>query len=251
MKRKNKSRHPAPAASPKANPPSHASHSIPPSQAAPVTTAAPPPPLNPVPSELKGLLARVTLTPEMTAAESMSRIMDPCLKEAGIDLMTVADFLQEQGQAAADGDLSVVRRTLTAQVAMLDRIFHHLFTLATVGSNTPETCSCFMRLALRAQTQSARTSAILARICGEAARATAGKQPQGQGTPAGEGSGTMKSRASRLSAATSGGEGPRQRFVAPVPMGLPSVSPRRAMRSAGGQTTGGGALLSGLNAPRV
>jgi len=195
-------------------------------------------------SELNGLLARVALTPEMTAAESMSRIMDPCLKETGIDLLTVADFLQEQGQAAADGDLSVVRRTLAAQVAMLDRVFHHLFTLATVGSNTPETCSCFMRLALRAQTQSARTSAILARICSEAARTAqarpAANSPHEQGA--------LAARTSRRAAPLA--NGPRPRFVAPVPTGLPDASPRRAMGSAGGQTTGGGALLSGLNAPR-
>jgi len=180
----------------------------------------------------------------MTAAESMRRIMDPCLKEAGIDLMTVADFLQEQGQAAADGDLSVVRRTLTAQVAMLDRIFHHLFTLATVGSNTPETCSCFMRLALRAQTQSARTSAILARICGEAARAA---QAQPATKPSQE-QGISTARTSRGNAVAA--NGPRPRFVVPVPTGLPSASPRRTMESAVGQTASGGVLLSGLNAPR-
>jgi len=235
MKRKSRNRRHAVPAQP------HHSQASHPSQAA--ASAPPePPPINPVRPELKGLVARVMLTPEMTAATSMSRVMDPCLKESGIDLMTVAELLDEQGQAVADGDLSLVRRTLTAQVAMLDRIFHHLFTLATVGSNTPETCSCFMRLALRAQTQSARTAAILARL-GGAAQVKPVATPSH--TPMAEAAAPVRGRSSRFSHSVPAE--PRRQFMAPVPLHLTKVSPRVRTEGAASQLTGS-ARCNGLSA---
>jgi len=137
-----------------------------------------------VPEHLKQALAGMMFTPEMTAALSMARIMDPLLKEAGCSVPVVAGLLEQQARAVAEGDLDHVRRTLSAQITSLDQMFHHLFTLATVGSNTPEICERFMRLAMRAQAQSARTSHILARLSPRPAADQAAKQPASSPAPA-------------------------------------------------------------------
>ena len=133
-------------------------------EASSATTPDPTPDPIHVPDHLTELIAETMLSPEMSAALSMARTMDPLLKEAGLTATVVAEMLQKQALAAAEGDLGHVRRTLSAQITTLDQMFHHLFRLATVGSNTPEICERFMRMAMRAQTQGARTSHILSRL---------------------------------------------------------------------------------------
>ena len=121
-----------------------------------------------VPEDLKGRVAGIMLSPEMAAAQSAERMMDPCLAEAGIGPATVAELLKAQGEAAANGDLEQVRRTLAAQVATLDRMFHHLFQLAHVaGKQSHHLFERYLRLALKAQAQSAHTSHVLSRLCRE------------------------------------------------------------------------------------
>ena len=105
------------------------------------------------------------LSPGMAAAHSMDRMTDPCLAEAGIGPGVVAEMLEAQGQAVANGDLAQVRRTLAAQVVMLDRMFHHLFSLAmTAQKHSHDLFERYLRLALKAQAQAARTSLVLRRL---------------------------------------------------------------------------------------
>ena len=122
-----------------------------------------------VPEDLKGRIAGIMLSPEMAAAQSAERMLDPCLAEAGIGPATVAELLKAQGEAAASGDLEQVRRTLAAQVTTLDRMFHHLFQLAHVaGNQSHHLFERYLRLALKAQAQSAHTAHVLNRLCREA-----------------------------------------------------------------------------------
>ena len=139
------------------------STSIPsPAAPAPMTSAAAMARL-PLPEDL---VAGIALSPELAAAVSMDLIMGPHLAEAGIGTATVTQQLQAEGRAVAGGDLEHVRRTLTAQVALLDRMFHHLFQLAHIaGKQSHHLFERYLRLALKAQAQSAHTSAVIGRLC--------------------------------------------------------------------------------------
>jgi len=115
--------------------------------------------------ELRDLVAGVMLSPEMSAASSMQGMMDECLVEAGIDLTTVSKMLGEQSAALEDGDLAQARRSLAAQAATLERMFHHLYRLATVaGKKSVDLHDRYLKLALRAQAQSMRTLQALGRL---------------------------------------------------------------------------------------
>ena len=158
MKRKSRNRH---IRSGKPRPEPQAAHS----------PAAAHAPLPPVPEELKGLVAGIMLSPEMKAAYSMHPMMDGSLVEAGINPRTVAGLLQEQGAAVAEGDLAHVRRSLAAQAAALEQMFHYLFRCATVAQkHSQDLFERYMRLALRAQTQAMRTQTALGRLCQEPGR---------------------------------------------------------------------------------
>jgi len=111
------------------------------------------------------------LAPEMAAAQSMSQMMDLCLKEAGMDLPTVAGMLTTQGEAVADGDLAQVQRSLASQVTTMEHLFHHLFNIAVAAQkDSHDLYERYLRLAMKAQAQSARTAHILGRLSAPARR---------------------------------------------------------------------------------
>ena len=120
-----------------------------------------------MPQELMGLVATAMLAPEMSAAQSMYRMIDKSLTEdASMQPHVVAKMLRQQDQLVAGGDLEQVRRTLAAQAATLDRLFHHLFALATAAqSRSPDLHQRYLHLAFKAQTQAMRTALALGRLC--------------------------------------------------------------------------------------
>jgi hypothetical protein len=89
--------------------------------------------------------------------------------------------LQEQGDAAARGDLAHVRRMLAAQVTMLDHLGRHFLVRAAHGCKVADIFERFSRLAMRAQMQSARTAAILERMCRQQAQ---NRPAAAEGSPA-------------------------------------------------------------------
>jgi len=120
-------------------------------------------------------VAEVMLGPEMSAALSMKPMMGDCLIEAGIDATTVSEMLTNQGAAVVDGDLAQARRSLAAQAATLERMFHHLFRMATVAEkHSTDLYERYLRLALRAQSQAMRTLHVMGRMGG---REPAARQP--------------------------------------------------------------------------
>jgi len=160
----------------------------PPSPAAPPpsveTAAAAEPaarePIN-VRPDIKGRLAEMMLAPEMAAAQVMRQMMDHCMTEAGIDLLTVAGVLTTQGDTAAHGDLAQARRTLSAQIAMLDRTCLYLMNCAMVAQkHSQDLFERYMRLALKAQAQSAQATAVLGRLSPKAARPAKPEETQPQ-----------------------------------------------------------------------
>ena len=121
--------------------------------------------------------------PETGAAFSMFRIMDNGLKQQPeITPTNMMEKLERDAAAVEAGDLSQVRRTLSAQAALLDQMFHHLITQATRPTNSADLVALFMRLAMRAQTQSMRTLRELAKISHES-RAPQAAPPEPEPTP--------------------------------------------------------------------
>ena len=114
-----------------------------------------------------GKVAAAMLAPEVSAAQSMHHMIDKSLTDdSGMQPHVVAEMLQLQDQAMASGDLGQVRRTLAAQAATLDRLFHHLFALATAAqSRSPDLHQRYLHLAFKAQAQAMRTSLAMGRLC--------------------------------------------------------------------------------------
>lgn len=82
---------------------------------------------------------------------------------AGQDLTEALNALTALTSRAADGDLADVERLLTAQAVSLNSIFTALARKAQ-SADYVDTFERFLRLALRAQNQSARTIEILAAV---------------------------------------------------------------------------------------
>lgn len=180
-------------------------------------------------------VASAALSPEMVTAVSMNLMVRPELKEAGIDLAAVMAQLHNEGQAVASGDLEQLRRTLSTQVAMLNQMFHTLFQLAYTGSLTHDLIERYLRLALKAQGQSAHTMQLLARLSPEPAREDKNEPPAPAKAPA---PAVMTT--------------PPRRFSAPLPVlnfnrkkeDVLEGSPNRPREGAGA-----GSALHGLSAP--
>ena len=104
--------------------------------------------------------------------------MDPDTRHAVMAFNATADLFSQRGhiaehvtalrditQAAAEGDLSLVTRTLGAQVFSLDTLFTQLAqrALSNMGK-FPEAAERYMRMALKAQAQSRASIEALAKI---------------------------------------------------------------------------------------
>ena len=108
----------------------------------------------------------VVLTAEDRAAFTMTLMTGTYYNYPTPDIPQVGDMLKSIGNAVEAGDLTTLKRTLAAQVTALDQIFHRLMHVAMqMETESLNVYERYMRLAYRAQTQSARTLAILNRIC--------------------------------------------------------------------------------------
>ena len=108
----------------------------------------------------------VVLTAEDRAAFTMTLMTGTYYNYPTPDIPQVGDMLKTIGNAVEAGDLTTLKRTLAAQVTALDQIFHRLMHVAMqMETESLNVYERYMRLAYRAQTQSARTLAILNRIC--------------------------------------------------------------------------------------
>ena len=108
----------------------------------------------------------IVLTAEDRAAFTMSLMTGSAYNYPVPDSTLVGLRLKQVGKAVVAGDLSEVKRTLSAQVAALDQMYHRLVQLAEQAqAESLDTWERYLKLALRTQAQSARTAAILARVC--------------------------------------------------------------------------------------
>ena len=100
------------------------------------------------------------LAPELAVATTLHRTMDHTA-HAFDDARTIEARMRVFTQAVENGDLSHVRRMLASQMVMLERLAHH-FTLRMASYKTsPTDYERLGKLAMRAQTQLARTAMIL------------------------------------------------------------------------------------------
>ena len=107
----------------------------------------------------------VVLTAEDRAAFTMTLMTGTYYNYPTPDIPQVSDMLKTIGNAVEAGDLTTLKRTLAAQITALDQIFHRLMHVAMqMETESLNVYERYMRLAYRAQTQSARTLAILNRI---------------------------------------------------------------------------------------
>ncbi len=82
-----------------------------------------------------------------------------------IDITEAVEVIKEKSQKIIAGDLSELEATLTAQIVSLNTIFNTLILrFAHSLGNSLKSAETYMRLALKAQAQCARTAEILATI---------------------------------------------------------------------------------------
>ena len=106
------------------------------------------------------------LTPERSAARAIAHIerneVNGSHKWVSED--AVAKIIEVECQAVADGDMTMVRRTLAAQLRVLERLYDHLLDRAMAMGPSMMYYNTYMKLAFRAQTQLNRTVALLQRF---------------------------------------------------------------------------------------
>jgi hypothetical protein len=96
-------------------------------------------------------------------ANASTAIKFSAIEVGPLSLTDMVATLREEGQAVNRGDLSALERTLTAQALTLNTIFGELARIAQCNLfRTPETADRYLRLALKAQSQSRATVETLA-----------------------------------------------------------------------------------------
>ena len=109
------------------------------------------------------MYARIAIRPAAQAALTLTAYNKGLFGE--LSLVALAGNLSEQCERASEGDLSCAEAMLTAQAHTLDSIFNAMAQRAAHNlGHCPETVQLYLRLALKAQSQSARTLEILAGI---------------------------------------------------------------------------------------
>jgi hypothetical protein len=99
----------------------------------------------------------------VTNASTVIRFSEP--EHNGLSLMDMARELRDQGEAVNRGDLSALERMLTAQALSLNAIFGELARVAKCNLfKVPDVADRYLRLALRAQSQSRATVETLAAV---------------------------------------------------------------------------------------
>jgi hypothetical protein len=108
-------------------------------------------------------LARATLNPSVGAATTVQNFCTGWIE--GLELMAVASELEGQARATSSGDLSRVEAILMTQAHALDTIFNSLARNAAINMGEHMAgFEVYMRLALKAQSQSRATLETLAAI---------------------------------------------------------------------------------------
>lgn len=105
-------------------------------------------------------MARMVLRPTVQAAITLKEYGKSC---EGLDISALIDSLTEQTKAVTDGDLKRGETMLTAQAHTLDAIFNNLAQRA-INAKYMEHMDSYLKLALRAQSQSRATWETLATI---------------------------------------------------------------------------------------
>ncbi len=111
------------------------------------------------PSEDKAVtIARTILRPTVQAAETLQEYGK---RYGNLDLSGLIDALTAQTKAATDGDLGRGEAMLAAQAHVLDAVFNNLARRAN-NAEYMNNFDCFLKLALRAQSQCRATWETLA-----------------------------------------------------------------------------------------
>ena len=116
------------------------------------------------------------LEPEMAVAMTFRWMMDANAHTLD-DENTLAARLRVVTKAVEEGDLSHVRRILASQMMVLERLFHHMMAKSSFYKTDPANYERFLKLATRAQTQMARTAAILQHMKNSAERTRPKQKP--------------------------------------------------------------------------
>ncbi len=104
-------------------------------------------------------LAEIGLSPTLLNAATASVFTKGIIGE--IDLTEAVEVMQENANKINAGDLKALEATLSSQVTSLDTVFNALARRAN-NSDTLTKLETYMRLALKAQAQCARTIEVLA-----------------------------------------------------------------------------------------
>jgi hypothetical protein len=107
----------------------------------------------------KHLIAEVTLSSPILSAVTSKSFTKNILGES--HLTEVIDVMKEKVNKVNQGDLTELEATLTSQLVSLDAMFNELARRA-INSETMSKLEIYMRLSLKAQSQSARTVEVLA-----------------------------------------------------------------------------------------
>lgn len=106
--------------------------------------------------------AQAIIAPEVGAFRILSACEQPGLKDQ-LDTPAMIRLLKDRGEAVNNGDLSHAEQMLAAQATALQTLFTRLAERAMEQTHMPN-LEAFMRLALRAQSQSRATLETLATI---------------------------------------------------------------------------------------
>ncbi len=108
-------------------------------------------------------LTEIQLSPLINNALTLQVVAATNLDK--IDITEAVEVMKEKSQKIIAGDLSELEATLTAQVVTLNTVFNTLtLRSAHAMGNSLKSAETYMRLALKAQAQCARTAEILATI---------------------------------------------------------------------------------------
>ena len=112
-------------------------------------------------SQLSEQLFGATSTPSILALAKIYGISD----KSSIDLSSIKIELQKQAHSIRSGNLDELEEMLVMQSNLLNHLFGHLIS-KSLSIQSPQAMEQFMRLALKAQTQSRSTISTLADIKG-------------------------------------------------------------------------------------
>jgi len=111
---------------------------------------------------LEEVVARAAVSPSLNAAATLHGYARPGIKER-LDLNVLLDDLEKQAQAIHDGDMKRAEAMLFAQAQSLEAIFTDLARRAAT-SQYLDGAERYLRLALKAQSQCARTLEALSTL---------------------------------------------------------------------------------------